>query len=236
MTASQLKVQPRTQSKGASQKGPLRRARAPEHKSERRAAIVRAAEGLLSRREPSDSCSVEMLARKAGLAKGTVYLYFRSREEVLLAVHEKQTHEVFDVVERALGVPGASADSVVHTGVRYLHAHPQFYPLAANCRTMLDTNVSTEAAMAFKVGLGKRLYVLGQRIEEIYPGLRPGEGAALLMNSYAMIVGLWQQADPPQSLRAVMDRPEMAIFKIDFERQLTAALLDLWEAAARRKK
>jgi AcrR family transcriptional regulator len=237
MTASQLKSLPRgSPARGTAPKSPLRRARAPEHKSQRRAAIVRAAESLLARREPSDSCSVELLARKAGLAKGTVYLYFRSREEVLLAVHEKQTHEVFDVVERALGAPAASADSVVRTGVRYLHAHPQFYPLAANCRSMLDTNVSTEAALAFKVGLGRRLYVLGQRIEELYPGLRPGEGAALLMNSYAMIIGLWQQADPPQSLRAVMDRPEMAIFKIDFEKQLTAALLDLWEAAARRKK
>jgi hypothetical protein len=101
---------------------------------------------------------------------------------------------------------------------------------------MLDTSVTTEAALAFKGGLGRRLHVLGQRIEAIYPGLRPGEGAALLMNSYAMIIGLWQQADAPQSLRAVMDRPEMAIFKIDFEKQLTAALLDLWEAAARRKR
>jgi TetR/AcrR family transcriptional regulator len=221
MTVSQLRPQ-------------LRRARAPQHKSERRAAIVRAAEEL-ARRDPSSSCSVEQLARKAGLAKGTVYLYFRSREEVLLAVHEKQTHEVFDAVERALNAPGASAESVVSAGLRYLRAHPQFYPLAANCRGMLDSNVSAEAALAFKIGIGKRLDTLGRRIEQLYPGLEAGGGAALLMNSYAMIIGLWQQADPPLSLRAVMNRPEMRIFKIDFERQLTAAVLDLWEAAARRK-
>jgi AcrR family transcriptional regulator len=214
----------------------LKRARAPEDKSQRRSAILRAAEGLLERRDPMDACSVELLARKAGLAKGTVYLYFRSREEVLLGVHEKQTHEVFDVVERALAAADASAERVVRAGLRYLRAHPQFYPLAANCRTMLDTNVSTEAALAFKVALGRRLQALGGRIEQLYPGLKPGEGAALLMNSYALIIGLWQQADPPQSLRAVMDRPEMAIFKIDFEKQLTAALLDLWEAAARRTR
>lgn len=223
MTVSQLRSQ-------------VKRARAPEHKSQRRSAILRAAEGLLARRNPTDSCSVELLARKAGLAKGTVYLYFRSREEVLLAVHEKQTHELFDVIEGALAAPGASADSVVRTGLRYLRARPQFYPLAANCRSMLDTNVSTEAALAFKIGIGKRLHLLGERIEEIYPGLRSGEGAALLMNSYAMIIGLWQQADPPLSLRAVMNRPEMRIFKIDFEKQLTEAVLDLWEAAARRQR
>lgn len=214
----------------------MRRARAPEHKSQRRDAIVRAAEGLLAHREPSQPCPVELVARKAGLAKGTVYLYFRSREEVLLAVHEKQTHEVFDVVERALHAPEATAENVVRAGLRYLRAHPQFYPLAANCRGMLDNNISTEAALTFKVGLGRRLQALGARIEQIYPGLKPGGGAALLMNSYAMIIGLWQQADPPLSLRAVMNRPEMRIFKIDFEKQLTEAVLDLWEAAARRQR
>jgi AcrR family transcriptional regulator len=165
-----------------------------------------------------------------------VYLYFGSRDEVLLAVHEKQSHELFDVVGRALGAPAASAENVVRAGLRYLRAHPQFYPLAANCRGMLDNNISAEAALAFKIGLGARLHSLGARIEEIYPGLKPGGGAALLMNSYAMIVGLWQQADPPLSLRASVNRPEMRIFKIDFEKQLTEAVLDLWEAAARRKR
>ena len=223
MTASQLKPAPR------------RRAIAPEDKSERRAAIVDAA-AELARRDPSCGCSVDQLAAQAGVAKGTVYLYFGSREEVLLAVHEKQSHELFDVVERALGAAKVSADSVVRAGLRYVHANPQFYPLAANCRSMLDTNVSTEVALAFKLGIGKRLQVLGAQIEKLYPGLKAGEGAALLMNCYALIIGLWQQAEPPLSLKAVMDRPEMRIFKIDFEKQLNAALLDLWEAAARRVK
>ena len=211
-----------------------RRAVAPHEKVERRAAIVDAVHEL-ARRDLSASYSVEQLARKAGVAKGTVYLYFKTREEMLLAVHEKHAHELFDVVERALAAPAASAQKVVRAGLRYLKAHPEFYPLAAGCRGMLDRNVSTEAAFAFKVSLGRRLEPLGARIEQLYPGLRRGEGAVLLMNSYAMIVGLWQLADPPRSLRPVMNRPEMQLFKLDFERQLTAALLDLWEAAARRK-
>ncbi len=214
--------------------GQLRkRAVGPEDKSARRCQIVRAAEELAAR---SSGFSVDQLARRSGMAKGTIYLYFGTREEILLAVHEKQTHEVFDVVARALGASEPSAESVVRTGLRYLRAHPEFYPLAASCRHMLDTNVSTEAALAFKVGIARRLEPLGRRIEQLYPGLRPGEGATLLMNNYAMIVGLWQQADTPHCLRAVMNRPEMRIFRIDFEKQLTAALLDLWDAAARRGK
>lgn len=212
-----------------------RRAVAPEHKSERRAAIVSAVHEL-ARKDLSASYSVEQLARKAGLAKGTVYLYFKTREEMLLAVHEKHSHELFDVVERALAAPAASAEKVVRAGLRYLKAHPEFYPLAASCRAMLDKNVSTEAAFEFKAGLGERLAALGARIERLYPGLEPGEGVVLLMNSYAMIVGLWQLADPPLSLRPVMHRPQMQLFKLDFERQLTAALLDLWSAAQGKKR
>src|SRR4051812_5930781 len=201
MTASQLQQRPR------------RRAVAPDHKAEKRAAIIRAAEDL-GRRDPSGSYSVEQLARKAGLAKGTVYLYFGSREEVLLAVHERQTHAIFDVVESALDAPGAAAESIVRAGLRHLRAHPEFFPLAGNCRYMLDTNVSTEAAFAFKAGVAQRLEQLGRKIERIYPMLKPGEGMALLTNSYALIVGLWQQADVPLCLRAVMNRPEMRVFKI----------------------
>lgn len=208
-----------------------RRAVAPEDKTARRDAIVRAAEELSAR---SAGFSMEQLGRRAGVAKGTLYLYFGTREEVLLAVHEKQTHELFDVVERALAAAAPTGETVVRAGLRYLRAHPEFYPLAGNCRGMLDTNVSTEAAFAFKDGIARRLALLGIRIEELYPRLRKGEGAALLMNCYALIVGLWQQADVPVSLRSVMHRPEMQIFKIDLERQLTAALLDLWDAAARR--
>ena len=192
---------------------------------------MRAAEDLSSR---TPAFSMDQLARRAGVAKGTVYLYFGTREEVLLAVHEKHSHELFDVVERALAADSPTGESVVRAGLRYLRTSPGFYPLAANCRSMLDTNCSTERALELKMGIGQRLGELGARIEAILPGLAAGEGAALLMNSYAMIIGLWQQADPPLCLRAVMQRPEMRIFRIDFERQLTAALIDLWDAAARR--
>ena len=223
MTVSQLKTRRRIRT----------RAVAAEDKELRRGAIVAAAHALVHR-DPSASFSVDELARRAGLAKGTLYLYFGSREEVLLTLHVQQSHEIFDVIERALAQPGADARKVLAAGMAYLRTHPEFYPLASNCRSMLDTNISESAALAFKIAIANRLAPIGERIEALYPGLAPGEGAALLMNSYAFIIGLWQQADTPVVLRQAMRRPEMAIFRIDFEKQLTAALLDLWESAERR--
>lgn len=218
-----------------SQLRPRTRAVAPRDKSERRAAIVRAAAALLQR-DPPATFAVEEIARRAGLAKGTVYLYFGSREEVLLAVHAQQAQELFDVVQRALSAADAHGRRVVQDGLEYLRAHPEFFPVAGNCRGMLDTGVGMQAALEFKLAIAQRLEPLGRRIEELYPGLGAGDGVALLTNCYALIVGLWQQADPPLSLRKVMHRPEMAIFRIDFDKQLRAALLDLWESAERRSR
>jgi len=214
-------------------RGQLRRAVGAGDKVERRAAIVRAAEALLHR-DPAARFSVEALARRAGLAKGTVYLYFGSREEVLLALHEQQLHALFDVLEGALARPRARARSVVRAGLSHHAAHPEFYPLAANCRSMLDTNVRAQAALAFHVAIAKRLGAMGKRVEALYPGLKRGEGAALLTNSYALMIGLWQQVDVPADLREAMQRDDLRILRIDFEKQLERALLDLWEAAERR--
>ncbi len=211
----------------------LRRAHGAEDKSERRAAILRAAETLL-RADPSAGFSVEVLAKSAGLAKGTVYLYFRTREEILLAVHEQQVHGLFDVFEAALDAPGADARSVLEAGIGYHRKRPESYALAGRCRSYLDAGVSIEAAVAYKLGLGPRIAALGARIDALIPGLAPGEGAALLMNSHALIIGLWQLADTPPRMRKAMQRPELALFRIDFERQLVAALVDLWDGAARR--
>lgn len=211
----------------------LRRALLPADKSQRRAAILRAAEALL-RRAPMGAFSVDDLARRAGLAKGTVYLYFGSREEVLLAVHARRAEQLFDALERALAAPAPSAQSVARATLRFLRAHPEFLPLAAGCRSILENNVGTEAALAYKLALGARLAGVGARIEAQFAGLAPGAGVGLLMNAYALMIGLWQLSDAPSCLREVLKRPELRMFRIDFDKQLTAALMDLWHALERR--
>ena len=46
--------------------------------------------------------SVAEVAEAAGLAKGTVYLYFPSKEEMLLALHERQTALFFAALVQRL--------------------------------------------------------------------------------------------------------------------------------------
>lgn len=209
------------------------RAVLPEDKSERRAAIMRAAVALL-KQAPQGAFSVEALARKAGLAKGTVYLYFGTREEVLLAVHAERQQLMFDLLEKSLAGPKADIRMVARTVTRFVRAHPEFLPLAANCRGMLETNIGTEAALAYKQCVGVRLAQIGARLEVLFPTLAKGQGVGLLMASYALMIGLWQISDPPACLAAAMERPDMRMFNVDFEKQLGMVLVNLWEGATLR--
>lgn len=211
------------------------RAVLPEDKSERRAAILRAAVALL-KEAPQGAFSVEALARKAGLAKGTVYLYFGTREEVLLAVHAERQQLMFDALEKALEGPKADIRMVARTVTRFVRAHPEFLPLAANCRGMLETNIGPEAALAYKQCVGVRLAKIGARLETLFPILAKGQGVGLLMASYALMIGLWQISDPPACLAAAMERPDMRMFKVDLEKQLGAVLVNLWEGATMRRE
>ncbi len=218
---------------------PIRRSRTravlPADKSERRAAILRAAAALL-KHAPQGAFSVAELARRAGLAKGTVYLYFGTREEVLLAVHAERQQLMFDALEKALAAPKADIRMVARTVVRFVRAHPEFLPLAANCRGMLETNIGAEAALAYKQCTGVRLAQIGARLEVLFPVLAKGQGVGLLMASYALMIGLWQISDPPACLAASMERPEMRMFRVDLEKQLGAVLVNLWEGATLRRE
>ena len=63
-----------------------KRARSKAAKSERKDAIIAAAETLL-RQSGYDAMTMQAVAMEAGLAKGTLYLYFSTREALVLDVY-----------------------------------------------------------------------------------------------------------------------------------------------------
>src|SRR5664279_6562966 len=75
----------------------LQRAIHSGDKQERHHAILDAAERLLLR-SPGRIASMSEVAQEAGLAKGTVYLYFPSKEELLLALHERNIDGFFQAL------------------------------------------------------------------------------------------------------------------------------------------
>ena len=165
-----------------------------EDKQERHHAILDAAEQLLLR-SPEHGASVAEVAQEACLAKGTVYLYFRSKEELLLAVHERGIDRFFRAVDALLAGPGpVTIDDMLALTQRHIVEPPLFLPMASRCFGVMSQGVPEEFGIAFHLRMADRLERAGAGLERHFGELARGEGLALLRRSYALILGLWQMS------------------------------------------
>ena len=88
---------------------PVRRAKAsPAAPPARRAAILAAAQTCFWK-SGIRRTAIEDVANEAGLAKGTIYLYFDSKEELFAALAEQLCEASLSGVESALAAPGPLA-------------------------------------------------------------------------------------------------------------------------------
>jgi AcrR family transcriptional regulator len=204
------------------------RAMAVEEKEERHHAILDAAESLFLE-HPDRMASVAEVAEAAGVAKGTVYLYFPSKEEMLLALHERHVAAFFADLDALLERPGiVDFDPIMAVARKHIVGGAAYLPLTSICFGLMDREIPLARALEFKVRVGQMLAGAGARLERHYPALSPGEGVSLLCNSYGLMIGMWQLISPNKRFGAALERPELRMFRIDYEREVEAALRALW--------
>ena len=202
-----------------------------EAKHERHHAILDAAERLLSR-SPDRIANVAEVADEAGLAKGTVYLYFPSKEELLLALHERNIDGYFRALIACLEDDDAvTIDDILALTHRHIVEPPLFLPLAARCFGMMGQGVPPEAASAFKQRMAQRLQRAGAGVERHFPDLPAGGGVGLLRHSYALIIGLWQMSGDSAGGDCALDMAvaDPVVFGWRYADELESALRALWE-------
>jgi AcrR family transcriptional regulator len=202
-----------------------------EAKQERHHAILDAAERLLSRSKDR-MANVAEVADEAGLAKGTVYLYFPSKEELLLAVHERNIDGFFRaLIARLDSERAVTIDDMLALTHEHMVEPPLFLPLAARCFGMMGQGVPPEAALAFKQRMAQRLQTAGAGLERHFPDLAEGAGVALLRHSYALVIGLWQMSGNSAGGGCAPDLADAipVIFRWQYPDELDRALRALWE-------
>jgi len=200
-------------------------------KEERRHALLDAAEALFLE-HPDRVASVAEVAEAAGLAKGTVYLYFPSKEEMLLSLHERHVAQFFAALTRLLSGAGpVGFDGVWEVTRDNLIRARGYLPLTSRCFGLMDRDIPTESAVAFKVRVGQALTAAGALLERHFATLPKDGGVTLLQHSYGLIVGLWQLLHPIERFGTAMERAELAMFRRDYEREVEQALRALWAGA-----
>ncbi|GAB4511927.1 MAG: hypothetical protein Tsb0020_29820 [Haliangiales bacterium] len=98
-----------------------------ERARDKRERILNAAEQVFARSGFFQS-RVSEIARDAGVADGTIYLYFKSKDDILISLFESRMERVNQRMGAALAglrSPSEKLDALVHTHLSMVKEHPQ---------------------------------------------------------------------------------------------------------------
>jgi TetR/AcrR family transcriptional regulator len=205
------------------------RAVGAEDKAARRSAILDAVQALLER-DPESFASVAQVAETAGLAKGTVYLYFETKEEMTMALHQRDSAELFNRLEALLIKEGRkiTVEKVVDGFCEFVRETPLFLHLGAFCHLALERNINPDVVYTFRLKIAARLSELSQMMVERFNGLDHERGMMVLKHTYAFAIGTWQLTEPSELGKKINERPGLEAFRRDFHVDLKRGLIALW--------
>jgi AcrR family transcriptional regulator len=213
------------------------RARRDEDKAERIAAILDAGRELWSR-SPWSGFTVGDVAERAGIVKGTVYIYFTSKERLLLAVFEEMLEEYFDEIDRALETRRGrwSADTIADTFATALRGRDPFLRLLPILGAILEHNVDYRAAAAFKRVTLTRMVRTALLLEARLKTLKSGDGMRFLLRASALLTGLANMAFPAPVIQQVFrNEPELRILRVDLHHEFLDCLTALLHGMEKKK-
>lgn len=204
-----------------------RRARQVHQKEERRRAILTAALALF-KSSTFQAITMAEIAQKSQLGKGTIFIYFRTKEELFLTLTEEGLLGFFEAMDEALGsskVP-LEARSVTTLVVEALESSPQLPRLLSILHTVLEHNADRLTILRFKEFLANRTARTARTLEHRLPILGPGQGLELMFQIHALALGACQVSDPAPLVKELLKAPGLHIFDIAFrpffERSLVA--------------
>lgn len=201
------------------------RARKPEQKAERRAAIIEAARGLFSERAYSD-ISLNGIARAAGFSKPNVYRYFATREEIFLVIFQAEQVRFVDAfVRRVRRIKSDDVvDAICRAWVDVALKHEVWLDLLPQLAMSVEHNSSVEQIVKFKrVGYAKFNEIV-VAVHSAHPVLDTVQWTTVMTCAYSLAAGLWPFCNPGANITEALRHPDVNQPVPDFRFLMTRAL------------
>jgi AcrR family transcriptional regulator len=198
-----------------------RRATGRGEKEARRQQILASAGELLNRWSFTD-ISMDRIADMAGLAKGTLYLYYRTKETLFLSLLEEKLSAWYADLE-ALATQGAgTVQPAAAAGViaSNLSARPILTHLYGLLHSTLGHNIDLDSVLAFRQRQLKLLSPLASALAKRIDGLSESAAHRFLIRLEIVVGGLSWAAFPSPSVARALEEEDLAVFRLDFEKEL----------------
>lgn len=198
-----------------------RRAITGAQKEDRRLAILQSAEQLFKKFSFKE-ISMAQIATAAGVAKGTVFLYFGTKEELFLALTWQEYQRCFSELNKGLSryleaaIP-CSIDDFIAIVRLALTENQTLLRLIAINSVILEQNIQQLAAFHFKMMLVQQMTHTSELIEKAMPFLSPGESKMILLQLQMLAVGAQHLAEPAPIVKQVIQDESLQMFNIEFD-------------------
>ena len=203
-----------------------RRARSADDKELRRESLLAAARTMLER-QGVDAFTMAALAQSAGVAKGTAYIYFPTREALFLDILIEELEQGFTrIVDRLQTAHGVGAEAAATVIGEALAAPPLLLALLRRLHGEIERNIPEAKLVQFKTFLLQRLTVAGGALEAA-TGLARGAGVVVFLRAHALAVGLAEMTNASAEMEAVFRaHSDLGVLALNFEREFAAAVAD----------
>jgi AcrR family transcriptional regulator len=181
-----------------------------------RARILEVAEAVFAE-AGFDGAYIKEIARRAGLAVGTVYGIFESKDAIFLAVHEARTAELFEGVGAIVGAE-ASALAVLLAGVehtiRFFCERPDYLRMHLRDRTawaFSEPSTPPQAA-SWQRGIEVLSATFAAGIErgELLPG-DPVSHARMVMAMHQVKLAEWLARGPGAEVEPIVEELKVLV-------------------------
>ncbi len=208
----------------------------PGEKSGRREQILEAAAELWQKNSFADFKMVD-LAGQTGLAKGTLYLYFSTKEQLFLQLLEERLFAWMGRLKGRFSELDDASPRVIARLVREaFEADPPLDRLLPLLESVLEHGIGKEQAVEFKRRLASEMADLAAALESAMPDMEKGQGVEALILTRALHGGFRQMADISPVLQQVFDEdPGLAPLRVDFARDFENALANALRGLTRKK-
>lgn len=205
------------------------RARTLEDKDLRRSHLLQAAAELFAQTD-FEGVTIANMAQRAGVAKGTAYLYFSCKEAVFLELVQAELILWESDLNAALQSLAATCpeDAVPAAIARTLSARPMLGRLLVLLHGVIEPQLDLESAHAFKVFLRDLVGRISTSLVHHIPGLGAPQAVTLVMQIHALVISVTQLASPPPVIAQVLAADaSLHLMCIGFEPFLAATLTTL---------
>lgn len=178
--------------------------------------------------------SAEKIAKACGFAKGTLYTYFTTKEEIFLAVLNQFFDNWFSSVKENVpmyieSVNGqVDVDKMIDMILEPIIDNHAFFNLASRIELVLEDNVSVDRAKEYKLNVMRGVRIIAQQLKAYNEFFATDRGLRVIVETYALIIGFWHQAKVPGVLKQLMKDKEIEILFIDFKKDLKVAVKNYW--------